>query len=97
LILRVETDDGYAAESPFRAKVPGAMFNPEEARSYQKQVQGQHKTINARLKAFSVLSSMYRHDITQHGYVFRAFAVLVQLSIRNGDPLFETKDYECAH
>ena len=94
---RVEADDGYATESPYRAKVTGAMFNPEEARVYQKRVQGRHETVNARFKGFKILSDVYRHDVEQHGYVFRAVAVLVQLSIKNGDPLFETKDYECAH
>ena len=92
---RVEADDGYEGESPYRAKVPGAMFNPQESRAYQKRVQGRHETVNSRLKAFEILSDTYRHDVTQHGYVFRAVAVLVQLSIKNGDPLFETKDYKC--
>ena len=94
---RVEADDGYAAESPYRAKVPSAMFNTEGARVYQKRVQGRHETVNTRLKAFKILSDVYRHDVVQHGYVFRAVAVIVQLSIKNGDPLFETKYYECAH
>ena len=85
---RVEADDGYAAESPYRAKVPSAMFNTEGARVYQKRVQGRHETVN---------TNVYRHDVVQHGYVVRAVAVLVQLSIKNGDPLFETKYYECAH
>ena len=67
--------------------MPSAMFNPEEARVYQKRVQGRHETVNTRLKAFKILSDVF----------FRAVAVLVQLSIKNGDPLFETKDYECAH
>ena len=31
----------------------------------------------------------------KHGYVFHAVAVLVQLSIKNGDPLFSV-DYKCA-
>ena len=95
---RVEADDGYIGESPFRAKVPKTVLNcPSEADAFQKRVQGRHETINARLKAYAILSEVFRHDITQHGYVFRAVAVLViQLSIKNGDPLFSTTDYKCA-
>ena len=94
---RVEADDGYRGESPFRAKVPTAVLSrPSEADAFQKRVQGRHETINSRLKAFAILHSMYRHDITQHGYVFCAVAVLVQLSIKNGDALFSTTDYKCA-
>jgi hypothetical protein len=94
---RVEADDGYIGESPFRAKVPKAVLSrPSEADAFQKRVQGRHETINSRLKAYTILQSVYRHDITQHGYVFRAVAVLVQLSIKNGDPLYSTTDYRCA-
>jgi len=94
---RVEADDGYRGESPFRAKVPTAVLScPSEADAFQKRVQGRHETINSRLKEYAILHSMYRHDITQYGYVFRAVAVLVQLSIKNGDPLFSTTDYKCA-
>ena len=94
---RVEADDGYRGESPFRAKVPMAVLScPSKADAFQKQVQGRHETINFRLKACAILHSMYRHDITQHGYVFRAVAVLVKLSIKNGDSLFSTTDDKCA-
>ena len=94
---RVGADDGYRGESPFRAKAPMAVLScPSEADAFQKRVQGRHETINSRLKAFAVLHSMYRHDISQHAYVFCAVAVLVQLSIKNGDSLFSTTDYKCA-
>jgi hypothetical protein len=46
---RVEADDGYKVESPFRCKVPKAvMSRPSEADAFQKRVQGRHETINAR-------------------------------------------------
>ena len=93
---RVEANDGYVGESPFRAKVPKAVLScPSEADAFQRRVQGRHETINARLKAYAILHEVFRHDITQHGYVFRAVAVLVQLSIKNGDPLFSVH-YKCA-
>jgi hypothetical protein len=87
---RVEADDGYVGESPYVTKVPSAVLtrSSEEADAMQKRVQGRHETVNARLKSFRILEQVYRHDATQHGYVFRAVAVLVQLSIKNGDPLF---------
>ena len=51
---RYEADDGYAADGPYRAKVPSVIFNfnPEEARAYQKQkwVQGRHEAFNTGLK-----------------------------------------------
>jgi hypothetical protein len=57
-------------------------------------MQGRHEIINLRLIRY--LHSVYWHDITQHEYVFHAVAVLVQLSIKNGDQLYSTPDYRCA-
>ena len=47
------------------------------------------EAVNAGLNCFKILDDMYQHDTTQHGYVFRGVAGLVQLSLKNGDPLFE--------
>ncbi len=90
----VEADDGYAAESHWVAKTPGACLirKTQEDDSLQLRVQGRHETINARFKRFEILNHPFWHDCTQHGYVFRAVAVLVQLSVKNGDPLYEV-DY----
>lgn len=91
---RVEADDGYRGD-PTTLRVPADVLTRqnEEADSMQKRVQGRHETVNARFKKFSILKERYRHDITQHGYVFRAVAVLVQISLQNGDPLYNV-EYE---
>jgi hypothetical protein len=36
---------------------------------------------------------IFRHDISFHGKCFRACAVLTQLEIENGYPLFDCSDY----
>ena len=72
------------------------LSHPSEADAFQKRVQGRHETINSRLKAYAILHLIYRHDIIKHGYVLHAVSVLVQLSAKNGDPLFSTTDYKCA-
>ena len=91
---RVEADDGYIAESPYKTKCPGAVLarSGEEEDAMQKRVQGRHEMVNARMKFYTILAVPFRHDdVTQHGYVFRAMACLVQLSIKNGDPLYDCK------
>ena len=91
---RVEADDGYRGDpTTFRVPYEVLTRQHEEADNMQKRVQGRHETINARLKKFAILRERYRHDITQHGYVFRAVAVLVQISVKNGDPLYDV-DYK---
>ncbi len=90
---RVEADDGYAGESQNVTKVPQTVLScsSEEADALQKRVQGCHEMANTRLKSFRILEALYRHDPSQHDYAFREVAVLVQLAIINGDPLFQVK------
>jgi len=59
----------------------------------QGRVRAHHKTLNGRLKNWGILSQVYRHHIMTHGDVFRACAVVTQLTIQDGEPLFEV-EYE---
>ena len=80
-------DDGLVGESPYVTKVPSVVLtcSLDEADAMQKSL---HETVIASLVSFQVLDRVYRHDPTQHGYVFWAGAVLVELSTKIGDPLF---------
>jgi hypothetical protein len=92
---KVEADDGYHGDLT-TWKVPADVLTQsgEEEDKMQMRVQGHHETINAHLKFFKILGDQpFRHDETQHGYVFRAVAVLVQIALKNGDPLFQV-DYK---
>ena len=50
-----------------------------------------HEAFNGHLKNWVILEKVYRHDITVHGTVFYLCAVITQLSIANGEPLFEVE------
>ena len=50
-----------------------------------------HETFNGHLKNWGILERLYRHNITMHGAVFYACAVITQLSVANGEPLFEVE------
>jgi hypothetical protein len=47
--------------------------------------------LNRQLKNWGILSQVFRHHITMHGDVFRACAVVTQLTVENGEPLFEVE------
>jgi len=47
--------------------------------------------LNGRLKNWGILSQVFRHHIMTHGDVFRACAGVTQLTIENGEPLFEVE------
>ena len=90
---RVEADDGYIGESPRYVKCPKSIAQRADTEVMQTMVRRRHETVNRRFKQFGVLKQKYRHDLRDHGDVFRAVAVVTQLSIQNGEPLFDV-DYE---
>ena len=82
-----EADGGYRGE-PFYIKVPKDASSKEEA--YIKTVaRSRKKTANNRLKIYGILKKAFRHDLTKHSAVFRAVAVITQLNINHGFPLFD--------
>jgi hypothetical protein len=89
---RVEANKGYHGH-PNRIKCPGNVMNPAENQTMQGRVRARHKTLNGWLKTWGILSQVFRHHITMHSKVFRACAVATQLTIKNGEPLFEV-EYE---
>ena len=57
----------------------------------QGRARARHETLNGRLKNWGILSQFFRHYIMTHGDVFRACAVVTQLTVENGEPLFEVE------
>jgi hypothetical protein len=49
------------------------------------------KTLNKRYKDWGALRQLYRHNCVSHSKVFRAIANIVQVTIMNGEPLFEVE------
>ncbi len=52
-----------------------------------------HEMLNGQLKNWGFLSQIVSHHISIHSDVFLACAVLTQLTVKNGEPLFEV-EYE---
>ena len=90
--LRVEADNGYVGAAD-KVKCPDNPCNPVANEGMQSRVRSRHEMINARFKTWSILKNTYRHNIRRHGEVFRAIAIVTQLGIDNGEPLFQV-DYE---
>jgi hypothetical protein len=87
---RVEADEGYPSH-PDKIKCPGNDANPAENRRMQGRVRARHETLNGQLKTWGILSQVFRHHIMMHGDVFQACAVVMQLTIQDGEPLFEVE------
>jgi len=89
---RVEADSGYIGEPRF-IDVPIDMVGRDRAQKRRKDlVRSRHETCNKRFKQFKCLKETFRHPIEKHADVFYAIAVITQLAIENGYPLFQV-DY----
>lgn len=91
----VEADDGYIGEDPGKVKVPGSMVHDQDEKQLyvRGRVRRRQETVNLRIKFFTCMNTVFRHHISFHGTCFKACAVLVQLAIENGHPLFEAGEY----
>lgn len=82
---RCEADGGYRGE-PGYVNLPAA-FNA--SLDDKQDVRSRHETCNKRFKQFEILHRVFRHHTDYHEIVFPAVAVLTQLSIENGSPLYD--------
>lgn len=87
-------DYGYEGEDQ-HIKTPSIHhFLSTEERDLAGLARARHENINGRFKSFNVLSVSFRHCLAKQSACFRAVAVLTQLNIRNGSPLFPVKYYD---
>jgi hypothetical protein len=74
-------------------KCPDNPCNPVANKGKESRVRSHHETINECFKTWGILSQVYRHNIARYGEKFRAVAIIMQLTIEYGSPLFQV-DYE---
>jgi hypothetical protein len=57
----------------------------------QQRVRSRHETINKRFKQWNILKSIFKEKIELHGEYFRIVAIIAQLCIEHGEPLFSVE------
>ena len=72
-----------------KVKCPASVSSPLKTAEMQSRVRMRQETVNKRFKQWGALAEVYRHDVQTHSTVFRAIGVLTQLTILNGEPLFD--------
>lgn len=90
---RVEADDGYVGESPKYVKCPSFYAARTNQARMRGRVRMRHESVNERFKNFRCMVDRFRHGEIKHALCFRAVAVLVQLSMMNGEKLFDVREY----
>jgi hypothetical protein len=91
----VEANSGYVGAAD-KIKCPNDPCNPVADKGMQSRVRYRHEMINERCKTWQILKNTYRHNLLHHGKEFRAIAIITQIGIENGEPLFqaEYEDYQ---
>ena len=76
-----EVDSGYKGEELF-GQHPGCFNeNRPVAQQQHKRGRSRHEVINRWFKHYNILHHCYRHQLVDHGSVFRAVAVVTQIGI----------------
>ncbi|KAL7547299.1 hypothetical protein ACHAWF_016650 [Thalassiosira exigua] len=86
---KAEADRGYGGERE-HITTPHDDIYRSSRESYNASVtRARHETVNDRFKKFGVLTKTFRHTLLKHSACFRAVAVITQLKLESGNPLFE--------
>ena len=86
----VEADDGYRGE-PKHILRPSEYIGEEEQLKQADLARARQETVNRRLKHWGALGNKFTHDKRRHSMVAYAVAVITQLEIENGMPLFDVE------
>lgn len=78
---RIIADKGYRATS--------VVNEDDQHDRLIGEIRARHETVNKRFKQFNILCHCFRHNIALHGRCFFAVVNIVQMSLKNGEPLFE--------
>ena len=87
----LEADDGYVAEAPLKGNCPKCLTIPEDRKAMMQKGQAWQETINKRFKQWFILKQCFSHDLSKHHDVFAAIAVISQVAVENGEPLFDVE------
>ena len=90
---RIEADDGYREGDPFFVKTRSGMSHHPRLRKMRNKVRARHETVNGRMAMWGCMSKIWHHSWTKHQTAFFAVAVITQLEIENGEPLFGIENY----
>lgn len=83
---KILADGGYSDKNVF-FDTPTGYRSPFQR--MKKLARARHETVNKRIKQFKIFKDSFRHDVTKHGFCFRACANITQISIQKEEPLFD--------
>ena len=85
---RAITDSGYKGEDGKTVSVTH-QDDSDEVKEFKARAKSRHETFNGRIKAFAILATEFRHDISFHQMVMESVCIMVQYDLESGHELFE--------
>lgn len=86
----VIADRGYRGEAVISFPNPA---DDDNVKDFKSAVMARHETVNKRFKDFEILRATFRHNngdpLGNHGPIFKAIAVITQVKLEEGEPLFD--------
>lgn len=90
----LEADGGYRGEDEIIKTPHPHHIRSQNEKEMKRVLRSRHETVNKRFKHFAILTKRFRHDLGKHSASFRAVAVVTQMNIKNGQPLFQVTYYD---
>jgi hypothetical protein len=83
----VEADEGYRGHNKIRRRYEEGVSVVQFVAKGR--ARARHENVNGLFKEFAVLRERFHHNIDKHGRVFRAIAVIVQISLKYETPVMQ--------
>lgn len=64
-------------------------FFKQPTNAVEKRILARHETLNGRIKEFAIMTNRFRNNLKKHPEVFHAVVNVLQVSIDNGEKLFD--------
>lgn len=85
LYLKYAKKEITLADKGYRLK----PYFKQPSSAIEKRILPRHETLNSRIKEFSIMSNRFRYPLKKHPMVFHAVINVLQVSISNGERLFD--------
>jgi hypothetical protein len=85
---KIEANDGYRGDE--RTSTTLDARNMRES-LMKDRARSRHETVNRRFKQFNCLSQIFRHEKEKHAFCFEAVAVITEIGIESGEPLYKIR------
>lgn len=85
LYLQYASDEVTLADKGYRFQ----PYFKQPSNAMEKRILARHETLNGRVKEFAILSNRFRNSLKKHPMVFHAVTNVIQVSISDGERLFD--------